>query len=465
MKKERPIKAKTRRGNTIYRNKFHHNGEIKFAEEYTFAVKKNHERHRINLGKDIAKAKAMADQIAAFMAVPSHSFEDLFSHEDFKTLKKPRTYKARSRNRYLALPGNGSNSKHVPLIREIIQRYEANAVDISTTTRKGAVGSLRHLTAQVIGLPSLTKSATKRKIELWRQKTGAVPIDELSLRALEDYRVRLINEAGDDHAEKGKRVTTLNSYFRSARSIFSERMMAFYEDFELPDPLPLRKIRNLREPVRRYVSKIDVEDIISKAKKRFWDREISEEELAERPPSSRSEEDYIREDKARFIILLLTISCGLRPKEIAKLTWDQVDFENSQIHVSVTSYDTPKARNSEASIDVSLPVMAMLRDFETYSIFPPFVIPAPRFGKKEPAKPGQIIFRQLYKWLRKNGVDVESPLYIFRKEAGSIIFEQTDSFDLAAEFLRNDPRIAREYYVSRKRKLLVEVPGHIPREE
>ena len=78
---------------------------------------------------------------------------------------------------------------------------------------------------------------------------------------------------------------------------------------------------------------------------------------------------------------------------------------------------------------------------------------------KGPAEPGQIIFRQLYKWLRKNGVNVDNPLYIFRKEAGSIIFEQTDSFDLAADFLRNDPRIAREYYVSRKRKLSIEVPG------
>lgn len=459
MKTERPIQAKTRRGNTIYRNKFRHKGEVKYAEEYTFAVKKDHERHRINLGKDIAKAKKMADQIAAFMAVPSHSFEDLFSHKDFKSLKKPRTYKTRSRSRYLALPGDQAKSKHVPLVREIIQRYQANAVHLSDTSRNGAVNSLRHLTAQVLELPLLTNSATKKQILSWRRKTGAVPIDALTLRALEEYRTREIIKAGDDHIEKGKRITTLNSYFRCARSIFSERMMAFYEDFELPDPLPFRKIRNLREPSRRYISKINVEEIIGKAKKRFWDGEIPQKELDERPPSSRSKEDYIREDKARFIILLLTISCGLRPKEIAKLTWDQVDFENSQILVSVTSYDTPKARNSEASVDVSPAVMAMLREFQPYSIFPPFVIPALRFKKKEPAKPGQIIFRQLYKWLRRNGVDVDNPLYIFRKEAGSIIFEQTDSFDLAAEFLRNDPRIAREYYVSRKRRLQIEVPG------
>lgn len=213
MKKERHIQAKTRRGNTIYRNKFRHNGEVKYAEEYTFAVKKDHERHRINLGKEIAKAKKMADQIAAFMAVPSHSFEDLFAHKDFKSLKKPRTYKVRSRSRYLALPGDQAKSKQVPLVREILQRYQANAVHLSDTSRNGAVNFLWHLTAQVLGLPLLTNSATKKQILSWRRKTGAVPIDALTLRSLEEYRTREIIKAGDDHIEKGKRITTLNSYF------------------------------------------------------------------------------------------------------------------------------------------------------------------------------------------------------------------------------------------------------------
>lgn len=459
MKKERPTEAKTRRGNRVYRNQSKHNKKIRFADEYTFAVKKDSERHRLNLGSDLAKAKQMADQIAAFLSIPSNTFSDLFAHEDFQSIKKPRSYKPRARSRYQAIPLNRENSKYVPLIRDLVDRYETNAVHLSETSRKGAVHALRHLTAKVIGVAQLKQTATKRQILTWRRKVGEVPIDLLTLAALEQFRTGEIRDAGEDHIEKGKRVTTLNSYFRSARSIFSERMMAFYEDFELPDPLPLRKVRPLREPSRRYISRIDVADIVSKAKKRFWDGEISKKEITERPPSSRKDSDYIREDKARFLILLLTISCGLRPKEVSRLTWEQVDFENNQIHVSVTSYDTPKAKNSEASIDVSPAVMTFLREFQPYSIFPPFVIPAPRFGKKEPAKPGQIIFRQLYKWLRDNGVDVESPLYIFRKEAGSIIFEQTDSYDLAADFLRNDPRIAREHYVSRRRKLSVDVPG------
>jgi hypothetical protein len=92
-------------------------------------------------------------------------------------------------------------------------------------------------------------------------------------------------------------------------------------------------------------------------------------------------------------------------------------------------------------------------------VLPPFVIPAVRNLRREPEKPGVLLFRGLYRWLRASGVNVESPLYIFRKEAGSIIYELTDSYDRAADFLRNDPRIAREHYVGSRRRLEVEVPG------
>ena len=459
MEKQLITEAKTRRGNRIYRNAFRHKGKLGYSEDFTFAVKKDGERHRLNLGNDVEKAKKLADQISAFLTIPSHTFTALFEHDDFRDLKKPRSYKQRLRTNYLAMPNDSGAGKHVPMIGEVIRRYEANAVQLSAASVYNTVNSLRHLTAAVIGLPLMAKASTQKQRVRWRQKIDAVPLTALTLAALEEYRTSTIRKAGEDQLEKGRRITTLNSYFRCARSAFSERMMAFYGDFDIPDPLPLRKIRPMREPSRRYVSQMNVADIITKARQRFWEGKLSNEEKKSRPPSSRSPEDYIREDKARFIILLLTISCGLRPKEVSRLTWDQVNFEKAKIHVAVTSYDTPKARSSESSIDVSPAVMAYLKEFRPYSIFPPFVVPAPRFGKKEPAKPGQIFFRQLYKWLRKNGVDTQSPLYIFRKEAGSMIYDQTDSYDLAADFLRNDPRIAREHYVGRRKRLEIEVPG------
>ncbi|MCB1203725.1 MAG: site-specific integrase [Verrucomicrobiae bacterium] len=459
MPKQTPTEARTRRGNRIYRNQFQVQGDTRYSDDFLFAVKKEGERHRLNLGGELEKAKKLADQISAFLMVPSHSFSDLFEHPDFQQLKKPRAYQRRLRASYRAEPNDLVGAKHAPLVGEVVRRYESNAVHLSKTTVSEAVNALRHLAAAISGLSLMRRNSTKRQRDQWRKKTDAVPLNELTLSALEEYRTATLRKVGEDQLDRGRRITTLNSYFRCARSVFSERMMAFYGDFDLPDPLPLRQVRPMREPSRRYVSKINVADIMAKAKKRFWLRELSDEDKADLPPTNRSEDDLVREDKARFIILLLTIACGLRPKEVSRLTWEQVDLQRRQIHVAVTSYDTPKARSSECSVDVTHTVMAYLEEFQPYSIFPPFVIPAPRYGDKEPAKPGQIFFRQLYLWLRKQGVGSQNPLYIFRKEAGSIIYDQTDSYDLAADFLRNDPRIAREHYVGRRKRLEIEVPG------
>lgn len=459
MRKSHPTEARTRRGNRVYRNRFRHKDKEVYSDDFLFAVKKDGERHRLNLGDDLEKAKRLADQIGAFLTVPSNTFADLFAHPDFQDIKKPRSYKRRLRSNYLAEPNDPEAARREPLVGEVVRRYEANAVHLSKTTVSDAVNALRHLAAAITGSPLMARNATKKQRERWRQKADSVPLTQLTLAALEEYRTAVIRKAGEDHLQRGRRITTLNSYFRCARSVFSRRMMAFYGDFEIPDPLPLRQIQPMREPSRRYVSKIDVAEIMARAKRRFWHRKLTDEEKGELPPTNRTEEDLVREDKARFIILLLTIACGLRPKEVSRLTWDQIDFGRRQIHVAVTSYDTPKAKSSESSIDVTPEVMAYLEEFRSYSIFPPFVVPAPRYGDKEPSKPGQVFFRQLCQWLRLNGVESQNPLYIFRKEAGSMIYDQTHSYDLAADFLRNDPRIAREHYVGRRQRLEIEVPG------
>ena len=459
MSKVRPTVAKTRRGNRIYRNRSVNKGQEHFADSYTFAIKKDGQRHRLNLGTDLEAAKKMADQISAFLSIPSNTIADLFLHPDFSRLKKPRKFRNTSKSRENKLPV----AKHVPTVKELLNRYQANAVHLSPTTVENNCNALRHIAAKALGLRPVSKSATKDQRRRWREKVGQVAINEFTLLQLEELRVQALKKAGTDGIKRGKTATTLNTYFRSCRSIFAERMTAFYEDFELPEPLPFRQIRPIREPARRYISRVDLEEIISKAKQRFWDRRIDADRTQnkEDPIGHRSKKqaDMEREDKARFIVLLLTVSCGLRPKEIAKLTWEQVDFENLRIHVAVTSYDTPKAKNSESWIDVSQAVLGVLNEFKQYSIYPPFVIPAFRRRNEEPRKPGIEIFKGLYRWLRQNGVNEEWPLYVFRKEAGSIIYQQTDSFDAAADFLRNDPRVAREHYVGRKKRLEVSVPG------
>lgn len=463
-KKGRPTEAKTRRGNRVYRNRFRHKGEVRYADDYTFLIKKEGERHRLNLGSNLEDAKRMADQISAFMMVPSNTFLDLFEHPDFKELRMPKRYRRIIHGRSIenGFPV-GSDSIFVPTIGEILRIYEENTPELSRHTVINNCNALRYITAGILGLRKLTNREKKAKRVAWRKKVDAVPINELTRAALLGFRNHALRQAGSDQEAIGKTMTTLNSYFRSARSVFTEEMVEHYEGFILPDPLPFQKIRPFREPSRQYESMDDAWEIVKAAKKRFWDKagsEFTEKKADSRKGGrpSKTREDVVAEDKSRFIILLLTISCGLRPKEISRLTWNQIDFDKRIIRVRRTSYDTPKTRSSEASVGVSQIVLEYLEELREYSRLPPFVIPTVTLGHREPLKRGVGIFKELCQWLRKNGVDCMNPLYVFRKEAGSMIYDQTDSYDLAADFLRNDPRIAREHYVSRKKGLEIEVP-------
>lgn len=85
--------------------------------------------------------------------------------------------------------------------------------------------SLRQLAAAISNLPLVQRNATKKQRGQWRKKTDAVPLSALTLSALEEYTTASIRKEGEDQLERGRRITTLNSYFRCARSVFSERML------------------------------------------------------------------------------------------------------------------------------------------------------------------------------------------------------------------------------------------------
>src|SRR5437868_9407450 len=118
--------------------------------------------------------------------------------------------------------------------------------------------------------------------------------------------------------------------------------------------------------------------------------------------------------------------------------------------IRTTAYFLPKVRNSESRIDCPQSVFEVLRRFKRWTTTPPFVIPgAPPENKVRCRK----TFQTLAAWLHGKGVAEVKALHTLRKEAGSHIFMLTGSTDKAADFLRNDPRTAREYYLGRKERL------------
>jgi len=438
---------------------YRYQGEDRHSEEYVYRVKRQGRNHYFKLGSEKKEASKQADNIAAFLSIGSNSIDDAIEHYAPEVARR-----AGEKERALI---------RIPTVGEICERYIEKAAHLSPATVRNNCSSLRHLVAAMAGFRRVKAQKVVKMSKGWRAKVDQIQIDKLTLKALEDYRGKRLREAGQDGLLRARVITTTNSHFRAARSVFAERMMVHYDDFELPDPLPLRQIRPLREPSHRYVSKIDLASIIGQARERWWDGVLSDEERElragqeqaadgdQRKRPKKSPELLRIEERGCFIIILLTAACGLRPKEVSKLLWENVDFESRRIFVAVTSYDTPKARNSESCVDLSPEVAGYIEEYKGLNGSGEFVLPKSEFATDEDPtqKRCGYLFGQLRTWLRKVGVDHHSPLYIFRKEAGSLVYSQTDSIDRTAEFLRNDPRVAREHYIARKGRLEVDLPG------
>jgi len=151
-----------------------------------------------------------------------------------------------------------------------------------------------------------------------------------------------------------------------------------------------------------------------------------------------------------YTAFVLSLFCGMRRAEIDFLTWDQVDLTDGHIWIRRTEHFTPKAKNSDSRIDLTKEVVDWLESYKKLTDEKIFVLPG---GNPLYPPRCKMVFRHLLKWLRSNGVDYVQALHALRKEAGSLMFAQTESIDLTAEFLRNDARVALEHYVGRKGRL------------
>jgi len=189
----------------------------------------------------------------------------------------------------------------------------------------------------------------------------------------------------------------------------------------------------MEERPHRYVSRVDVGALVKAARSELG-----------------------RKRRAEFVVFVLSLFGGLRRGEIDRLIWDQIDFDQKHIWIRTTPYFRPKARNSESRVDCPDEVFGILRNFKHQGVTPPFVIPGADPANSVRCRP---TFQNLTRWLRKNGIQETKALHTLRKEAGSYIFHLTGSADKAAEFLRNDPRTAREYYLGRKDRLEVQIGG------
>jgi integrase len=404
---EKPLKFRTKRGNRVFRLAFRYKGVKRHSDSYTFRIKRGKKQYDFNVGSEKRAAGVKADDIAAFLSVRTNTIQQAITQFSRGKIE----------------PGT---VKKEATVGSLIQVYKDVTPHLRPVTVRDNVGALRRIVAFVLGLPPI-RSASKEKRNLWREKVDALPLARLTPHETERFRSSMLKEAEGNTSRMARAITTSNFYCRAAASIFSKKLLSRYAGLELPNPLPFEDVKQLQEPPHRYVSTIDAAELLSKAEKEL------------KPQNHGS-----------YLAFLLGLCAGMRRAEIDRLTWEQIDEPNGRIWIKTTDQFAPKARNSESPIDTPEFVFTALRDFKSLSVTPPFILPG-----GDPVYPPRCkqIFRTLLKWLRENGVNHIQALHALRKEAGSLMFAQTGSLDQAAEFLRNDPRVAREHYIGRKQRL------------
>ena len=412
---------RTRKGHRVYLRSRQANGQTIYADNYTLRVKQDGETSYFNLGTKKNDAGAKADEIMAFLAVEGNTVKEALAR-----------YSEKHKNKAIRLAKAPKPVEAVLTVGATLERYLEVTTQLSAATRHNNVNALRHIAAGIMGLPKLGKDQTKKQQAEWRAKVDPFPVADFTTQNVEEFRQRELRETSGNFLKNGSTRTTLNSYIRSARSVFTRKLLPLYSALNLPDPLPFRDIMALPEPPHRYTSKIDVAVLIQDAKATLHG---------------------INSDA--WIAFLLFIGAGLRRAEMDKLMLEQIDLKQGRIEIRTTEFFRPKAKNSEDSIDLSPAVTEYLREYIAAMPERVFLLPSGGGGKIRCAP----TFRALMRWLKDRGVTERTPLHTLRKEAGSMVFQKGGSIDLAASFLRNDPRVAREHYIGKKERLELVLPG------
>ena len=405
--------TKRGKGVRVYRPVDLRNGRRVPRDYYEYRVSRNKRRVKFRLPGNKRDAGPRADEIAAFLADSRNSLEQAIE-----------MFCPQRNNKTLAETG-----KFDPSIGDIIKCFEEQSIELQPSTISAYVGALRRL-ASFAHKPKPLNTPPPKHHSNWLAAVDSVKFSLFTPEMLEKYRSVQIKRSGSDAQQVESAKISANACIRNASAIFGRRMLKYYKDFKLPDPLPFSEISTLKERHPRYRSNFSITEVLAKAK-----------------------EELKVEDPSCYVMIFLAAYAGLRRGEISALTWEQVDFDSYRIWIHTTSDFRPKAANSEYPVDIPENFAKELAGYRSLGFNEHYVLPGSENNSRLRCRE---LTKRVVTWLRKNGVDDKKPLHALRKEAGSYIFQITGSIDKASKFLRNDRRTAERHYVGHSERLIVQ---------
>ena len=296
---------------------------------------------------------------------------------------------------------------------------------------------LRRIVSEIFGIDGGKRRWDYRSggRDEWIKRVNSVRLREITAAKLQEWRVRFTKAARDPVA-RASAIRTSNSYLRSARSLFSPKLVRFVsEKLRLPDPLPFVGVKIERPRSPKYQGRINVPVLITAAR-----RELRET------------------DADSYLCLLLAIGAGLRKGEIDCLRWQQIDFNRETIRLEISEHGDLKTDESADEIEIDEALAKELRAHMARSKGP-FVITSSRAalvnlnGQYYRCQP---IFERLYAWLREKGVDDKKPLHLLRKEFGSIINQKHGLYAASAALRHRNISTTAGHYVANKSRIMFE---------
>ena len=273
----------------------------------------------------------------------------------------------------------------------------------------------------------------------WVQRVDAVKLANVTPQKIQQWKRSFLSLAASDPISQRSAKTSVNTYLRQARSLFSRAIIKHLAGVGLPDPLPFAGVEFEPRQSLKYRATFDVQALITKAKA----------ELAHQYPEA-------------FKAFLLAVMVGLRRKEIDLLEWGSFLWNDGLVRIQATEHFDAKTQDSLGDVAVDSELFELFRGYRARATSA-FVIESndrPKRGVSYLHYRCQEVFDQLISWLRQNGVKGNKPLHTLRKEFGSQICAAHGVHAASRQLRHADIAITNMFYSDARKRALTGL-GHL----
>jgi integrase len=312
---------------------------------------------------------------------------------------------------------------------------------VQKNTLRGYISALRKIVSDSFGLdPGKAKfDPYGGGNQNWIQRVDSVRLASLTPQRVQQWKRSFLADALPDPISQRAAKTSVNTFLRQARSLFSQKIIKHLANVSLPDPLPFSGVEFEPRISLKYRATFDVEKLIARAN----------DELASHQPEI-------------FKAFLLAVMVGLRRREIDLLEWDSFLWDSGVLRVQVTQHFDAKTEDSLGDVAVDAELLELFRGYRARATSS-FVIES--LGQPNPSASYshyrcKDVFDRLVTWLRKNGVQSNKPLHTLRKEFGSQICALHGVHAASRQLRHADITITAAYYVDARKPALSGL-GHL----